>query len=548
MSKSGRSYLTPGYVVRICLRVFTVGVLVSGISLAAELPLRNPFLAASNCAIGHCSPAQQDSYAAPGPLGPTRALLPSEMDFAPLGQLHMAPAISGPYPNGRRVIWSNGVDRIAKVDYDSFEVLDEYFFPGRDRTSREDGEKYLERINAHHDGIRGVWNAFRYTSTLGGMAGIYTLLDVDHNYYIGATDGTLNAYAEVDPADPASSIVLARSFRLPDPVTGTMVGMNMTYDGWLIVATEHGWVVAISRDFKQHHTIQLRHAEQRQDGADDSFGWIRNGFAVDSEGGIFIASQDHLHKVVWTGSDLTIDESRGAWTAGYPNATGQGTGATPTLMGFGAEEDHLVVISDGEEVMNVTVFWRDGIPANWSGLDEEPERRIAGRARADLGDATLKSFQTEQSQVVAGQGVLVVNNTPRNRPWYLPESSRLDFLILIGLMGSNPEHQPFGVQKFEWDSGERSFDSAWVNREISSPNGVPGVSIGSGMAYLVGAREDRWTLEGLDWKTGESRFHWMMGDQRYNGLGSALVLDEQGRVHFGGTWGRVRLNVPTGQP
>lgn len=542
MSLADRHHSTAGDVVRTCLSMFVVLVLFDGNSFAAEPPPRNSFLAASNCAIGHCSPAQQDSYAVLGPAGPTRALSPSEIDFAPLGQLHMSPAISGRYPNGQRVIWSNGVDRIAKVDYDSFEVLSEYFFPGVDRTSQADAERYLERINKRHDGVLGVVNAMRYASTLGGMAGIYTLLDVNHNYYIGARDGTLNAYAELDPADPTSSIARVRSFQLPDHVTGTMVGMNMTFDGWLVVATEHGWVVAISRDFKEHRAVQLRHAERIQDG-EDSFGWIRNGIAVDSAGGIFIASRDHLHKVAWTGESLTTEEAKGAWTARYPNATGQGTGATPTLMGFGDEEDHLVVISDGEKVMNVTLFWRDEIPKDWPGLGGESDRRIAARARADLGDVTLDAFQTEQSQVVAGEGVLVVNNTPRNRPWYLPKSPRLDFLVLIGLMGSNPEHQPFGVQKFEWNSEQRSFESAWVNREISSPNGVPGVSIESGMAYLIGAREDRWTLEGLDWKTGESRFHWVMGDQRYNGLGSAVVLDEQGRIQFGGTWGRVRLNI-----
>jgi hypothetical protein len=456
----------------------------------------------------------------------------------------MSPAISGLYPDGSRVIWSNGVDRIAKVDYDSFDVLSEYVFPGAERTTPEDGEEFLERINRHHSGVLGVVNAMRYASTLGGMAGIYTLLDVDHNYYIGARDGTLNAYAEADPSDPSSPIILSRSFRLPDHITGSMVGMNMTFDGWLVVATEHGWVVAISRDFKVHHAVQLRHADERVGGDDESFGWIRNGFAIDSVDGIYIASRDHLHKVMWTGISLSINESEGAWTARYPNATGLGTGATPTLMGFGDGEDHLVIISDGEKVMNVTVFWRDDIPADWSGVAGEGERRIAGRARADLGDTDLESFQTEQSQVVAGIGVLVVNNTPRNRPWYLPHSPRLDFLVLLGLMGSNPDHQPFGAQKFEWNSDKRSFESVWVNREISSPNGVPGVSIKNGLAYFVGAREDRWTLEAIDWKTGQSSFHWVMGDQRHNGLGSAVVLDDQGRVHFGGTWGRIRLNVP----
>ena len=121
-------------------------------------------------------------------------------------------------------------------------------------------------------------------------------------------------------------------------------------------------------------------------------------------------------------------------------------------------------------------------------------------------------------------------------------------MVLLGLMGSNPDHQPFGAQKFEWNSVDRSFESVWVNREISSPNGVPAVNIENELAYFVGAREDRWTLEALDWKTGQSSFHWVMGDQRYNGLGSAVVLDDEGRVHFGGTWGRVRLNVSVEKP
>ena len=34
------------------------------------------------------------------------------------------------------------------------------------------------------------------------------------------------------------------------------VGMNMTYDGW-IVATENGYLVAISSDLKKYHMIRL---------------------------------------------------------------------------------------------------------------------------------------------------------------------------------------------------------------------------------------------------------------------------------------------------
>ncbi len=66
-----------------------------------------------------------------------------------------------------------------------------------------------------------------------------------------------------------------------------------------------------------------------------------------------------------------------------------------------------------------------------------------------------------------------------------------------------------------------------------------------GVSGVVGGREGGWVREGIDGETGEARFRWVMGDQRYNGLGSAVVLDEQGRIQFGGSWGRVRLNIPS---
>ena len=60
--------------------------------------------------------------------------------------------------------------------------------------------------------------------------------------------------------------------------------------------------------------------------------------------------------------------------------------------------------------------------------------------------------------------------------------------------------------------------------------------------YLVGARDNRWTLEALDWATGESAFHYVIGGQRYNSLFAGTLVDEAGRVHYGTPWGRVRLN------
>jgi hypothetical protein len=156
-----------------------------------------------------------------------------------------------------------------------------------------------------------------------------------------------------------------------------------------------------------------------------------------------------------------------------------------------------------------------------------------------MGDSQLEEIQSEQSVVVAGYGALVVNNMARNAPWYLPSQAKT---LLISFLGSSPRYQPFGVQKFEWDPEARSLRDAWVNRDVSSPSCVPVVSYPSDRVYLIGARDDQWTLEALEWSDGRSAFHSVIGGQRYNPLFSGTEIDEAGRVHYGTPWGRVRIN------
>jgi hypothetical protein len=205
-------------------------------------------------------------------------------------------------------------------------------------------------------------------------------------------------------------------------------------------------------------------------------------------------------------------------------------------MGFG-DENRLVAITDGDVRMNLTLFWRDQVPAG--------SQRIAAVAPATMGKLNLQAVQSEQAVVVSGYGAFVVNNTPRNPPWYLPKQA---YTLLISFLGSNPRHQPSGVQKFEWDPQSRTLKSAWANETVSSPNGVPMVSSGSNRVYFVGARDNRWTLEALDWDNGASDFHYVIGGQRYNNLFSGVILDDEGRPIYGATWGRVRIRPSPARP
>ncbi|MEH6581715.1 MAG: hypothetical protein V7754_07245 [Halioglobus sp.] len=519
--------------------IFGTALLLSQGLMAFEMPPKNHFLADSNYALGHGDPAQQDAMPQAGPSGPTRTLKESEIQYTHTGPGYFGIQTSGVYADGKRVLWGNGLDRIVKLDYDTQEIVAEYFFPGAEVWDEEYADKSIAEFDEDNDSIFAIYNAFSEAQKLRNLSNLYTLLSNDHTYYIGSKTGLITAYGDEDPSDSSSPIVKLREFQLPPEVTGPVMGLNMTYDGWLIAATEHGYMAAISPDFKTHHITRIKHSEGAEDKATGptGYGWIRNAFAIDKDGGIYIASQQHMHKVVWTGEELSTDEGDGAWSAEYQNDWGHGTGATPSLMGFG-EEDQFVVITDGQPQMNVVLFWRNEIPADWNQLDSAPSRRIAGQAAVTMDDPELTEIQSEQSVVVAGYGALVVNNAPRNAPWYFPKQAAS---LLISYLGSNPNHQPYGVQKFEWDPQARSLKSDWVNKEISSPSTVPIVGVGSNTAYLIGARDNKWTLEAMDWDTGESRFHYVIGGQRYNVMFAGTLIDLDGRIHYGTPWGRVRL-------
>jgi hypothetical protein len=314
----------------------------------------------------------------------------------------------------------------------------------------------------------------------------------------------------------------------------------MTYDGRLIAVTSHGDIISVSRNFSEHSTVKMRHSEIAKKYAEKTwrgYDWVRNSIAIDDKGGIYIVSKDHMHKVVWTGERLSIDEEDGAWAEPCLNGWGFGSGATPSLMGF-RDEDKFVVITDGEVLMNIVLYWRDEIPEDWEQLPGAPSQRIAGMLPVTMGDPKRTAIQSEQSVVVAGYGALVVNNEPASIPENFPARG---LRVLVGLLGSEPDFTPHGLQKFEWDPKRRKLREAWANTQVSSPNCVPHVSTVSKIVYTVGARDRKWTLEGLDWNNGRSVFHWVVGGERYNSHFSGVNLDQEGRIIYGTSFGVVRL-------
>ena len=544
----------------------------------------NPYLADSVAPIGHINSGQSTGMKHAGPAGPSEELSIENggLTYTHLGPGHFGFAISPPYPNGKRVVWSNGADRISKLDYDTLEVIDEFFLENSPVYLAAEGPVTAEQADSEFNRLdflpKWRWTGLATMFTTvplvkkylgGGLAGVYYLLSSDNTLYVGGKESIL-AYADVEPGDQQSSITLKQEWVKPAHITGGFNSMNITYDGWICGATDDGWLVMVKRDFSEYRALQLTGAEvapawnqrmlddgQRQGAAT----WVRNAPAIDKDGNIFIPSLQHMHKVTWDGENLSKDPADGAWVEPYSNkgsisvafediidpSTGKpfsfenvnvGSGSTASLMGHG-REDQFVVITDGDKLMNMVLFWRNDIPEDWQQLENAPSRRIAGMLPANIGRLDTEEVQTEQSVVVGGYGAFVVNNAPASKPL-----SQAPDGAYIGLAGHHPDFTPHGVQKFEWDPQARALKEDWVNTEVSSVNAVPIVSNGANKVYTVGARDGRWTMEALDWDTGASSFHFTTGSSRFNTQFSGVMMDQEGRIMHTTVHGIVRYERP----
>jgi hypothetical protein len=216
-----------------------------------------------------------------------------------------------------------------------------------------------------------------------------------------------------------------------------------------------------------------------------------------------------MYRVQWTGRELTMDPGTGAWSAEYDAGAGQqagrlglGSGTTPTLMGTG-HGDRFVVIADGAKVMKAVLFWRDEIPEDWQPIAEGKDRRIAAEVPITFGNPAAEKSYTDQSPLVRGYEVVFVSNTLGLEALsQLPASLQPYVMLLSNIPGIAPR----GMEKFRWNPRTRKLERAWANPDISIPNCIPCMSSATGLIYATGQRCGFWTLEAVDWETGESRF------------------------------------------
>ena len=474
---------------------------------AQNEPPTNPFLAKSPWPMSHRTPYNQASSPYAGPTNPDHAqpeLLPGE-------PVPITLAISAQYPNGRHAIWGTTLKDVFKVDA-SGDTLD-----------------YLDRFERHQSRDEAI-------------SGAYSLLDCDGNYFV-PRGFAIECYRDANSNVFDSPIEKSGSFTIASEFQGdrdAIVGLNLTYDGWLAFVTRRGVVGCLSRDLKV--AKYLRIPERETEDID-----ISNSIAVDESGGIFVTTDRTVHRVQWEpNQDLHL-----AWSVPYQSngrqiagRLGSGSGTTPTLMGFG-EQDQFVVICDGQELMHVVLIWRSEIPGDWQGLPGR-HRRIAAEIPVRFGDPNATKSTTEQSLTVRGYEIVAVSNLYGELS---PLMKRLVYRRFGNKIGratiyrsNQPGIAPYGVEKLAWDPVKRELSSIWANPEISCPNGIPTMSESTGLLYCIGQRDSHWTLEGIDWNTGESVFHRKLArGSKHNSFYAATEIGVNGSILTGTFGGLVRF-------
>jgi hypothetical protein len=512
----------------------------------------NPFLSAPLYGLTHLDPGSSDCIPYAVPRGTFRADLRAlpRIPGGPVNILTLASAIPGR-------MWAVSTERVAYVNAADgrFEAIATLDLPGATRVSEETLHALLDPAYTSLEQVEALAKR-----TLGPRPetvtgnGLYTVVDRDDVLYVNG--GTvINAIGLVDPSDPAAGLEVKRSIDMADvfppmafpgyPPAVRLIGLHLTYDGHLIIGAFNG-IAVVDRAFMSEpvvHTI-----EEGQ--------FSSNSLSVDPDGGIYFATGSFtpggagiLRRLVWTGTRISADEADGAWSSDYDGGdwapsvkVGTGTGSTPTLMGFGPDRDHLVVITDGANRMKVVACWRDTIPEGFVQRPGTRSRRIADQIQITAGlphDAPW--VQSEQSVSVFGWGAFVVNNVIAKGH---PDK-------LVDVLANGPVvAPPKGMERVEWDPEAHRWRSVWARGDLSSTSMVPVTSAASRLVLVNGySTEDGWHVAGIDWDTGEVVHRTIFGfDNLGNGAYALNQVLEGGDLLFNSVGGPVRVPLSHMRP
>jgi hypothetical protein len=500
-------------------------------ALTASGPVRNPYLAADKYAITHFDPAQTDTMTYPAVRGTYN------IDLNTMPRIVSGPINLMTYAStSPDYMWSISSEGMTYIDISNggFREAARLAAPGVKVISPETHAKVLGQT---FTSIQQVEKAATQDYGLDWTRianGVYSLVDSDNVVYANYNVGSIFAFGLSDPSNPSAGIKVLRSLDVSNLLSRgeRIAGLSMTYDGKLIILGNRSMRVVDRSLAGEPVTITF--------GEDE---YISNSMAVDEKGGIYVASDTTMYKIVWTGTRLSQDEADGAWSAPYDSGQqppsvkfGKGTGSTPTLVGFGNDPDKLVVITDGSDHMKLVAFWRDDIPAGFQQVPGAKSNRIAGQIQVTCGlPQDVKFIQSEQSVVANGYGAFVVNN--------IRDQGSEDRLVDV-LAGGSVFTPATGAERFEWNPDTNTWSSVWTRSDVVSTSMVPALSAPSGIVFVNGyTKQDGWEITGMDWATGETVHRTIFGQSNLgNGAYAIIQLFPNSDMLFNGIGGPARIH------
>ncbi|MEM1322524.1 MAG: T9SS type A sorting domain-containing protein [Bacteroidota bacterium] len=464
-------------------------------------PPSNPYLADTPWPLFHRNNYAQASSCITGPLPGDSLIIKSKTNIR--GGTSPWVYLSDQYPNGERVLLYSNSSFVFKFIDDGEQIIT------------------IDSLRIDFD----VFTSFGWNFLLTNDKIWYTY---DPKYDPAEGESTrLFKLSDEDTDDPYSDIVVLDTFDFGDYDINRVQHYTISYDGHIVFHSDnneeesYGTVGVISQDFELLDT--LRYATT----ADEITN--HNAFPIDENNSFYVTTNKRLIRFDWNGSDLSI-----AWEAPYdfvndgPTGTfAEGSGTTPTLLGWGPGNDKLVVMSDGHAKNNLLAFWRE-LPAGWTGRPGM-DIHFADSIRIPFAETFDDAFQSiENSPTAFGYDIAIAQYN--------------------GFLGYDCENEK-GVQKISWDTLNNEFNIAWANDSINM-NGVLTYSEGADLVYGSGKESDcNYYYYGLDWQTGEIVLRLLLGpegtffDDPFYDAGNNNIIDEEGNIYFPGGNALIKLEI-----
>ena len=531
-------------------------------------PPSNPFLAREFNNQSHWNDAATDSTAIAVPRGHYR-VTPDSYEWVPgeaLGIPHYSALVAG-----REVHWFFAGTTLRKfvreqgmlreVDRRSVAHQLPDYVPPTDDLRRQQAED-LRALIAARDEQAVVDYLDRQPNRLSSAVEdqvahgvLYSLITADHAF-IGANARGLLRIDQGDPTDPVSPLREPLQVTLPDSLfddakvrertifqTDSVFGLGMTFNGFLVINTVGGKIATLDR--RSLRLIDVYGTPETEEVFSNSFATSREA----KGGAVYVASNRKMYRlVVDARGRIHSDAGAGAWSARYDagerlpvGKIADGTGATPTLMGFGRGEDELVVLTDGRRKMRLVAFWRNAIPKQ---LRSQPgvDPRIADQLEVDMGPE-LATVQSEQSVVTYGSYAFVLNAVPdKSAP---PIKARGSYAR--GLLTGLTRPLPRGVAMLRWNADQDRWQALWQRSDVGTVATVPMISGGSRMVIVNGgfvARPGELYHLGFDLDRGELVMSIASGaDPLFNGAFTGIKCDRGGALMYTTVLGLLRFDV-----